>query len=66
MWEDTVTAFQDGGVGASILVDTGILNCDSLPVSPQWNTYEAFAQAKDLLSGRLSNTADVVTGCLLA
>jgi hypothetical protein len=63
VWEQTVEAFQGGGIGASILVDTGVLDCSGLPPGASSNNFAAHAQAKDLLSGFLSNSVSVVTGC---
>ena len=65
VWQATMSATQGEGTGASILVDTGILDCRGDPPGVEFNDFAAFAQARDLLSGRVSNSVVVVTGCFV-
>ena len=64
VWQDTVEAELGNGVGASILVDTPVLDCNG-DVVPNASDFKAFVQARDALSGRVSNSVEVLTGCFV-
>ena len=62
IWQTTVESVYVGGtVGATISVNTNVLDCDDDSTAP--NVEQAWAKATDVRSGLVSNSVQVVVGC---